>query len=127
MELKTVKKYTDGVVRTTGNALGILANLTGKLDPLARLPIVGGTITDLQDMVCMLRDYFKGEYKNVPTRVLIGCGAIVLYLAIPYDIIPDNIPILGFVDDAFVIKTILSVSVSSELDVYRLWKAQQPA
>lgn len=125
MELSKFRRGAKAVVRTTGNVLDILEVATGKLDPLTKLPLVGDTICDVQDAISMLNDYVKGEYKNVPVKVIVGCAAIIVYMALPYDLIPDNIPLIGFVDDAFVIKFILGTCISKELDTYRLWKAQQ--
>jgi len=125
IELSKFRRCTNAVARTTGNILEILEVVTGKLDPLTKLPLVGETVNDIQDAVSMINAYYKGEYKNVPTKVLIGCAAIAVYMALPFDLIPDNIPVLGFVDDAFVIKLILGTCISKELETYRLWRAQQ--
>ncbi|MDO4815133.1 MAG: DUF1232 domain-containing protein [Bacillota bacterium] len=125
MELSKFRKGTKTVARVAGSVLDIIEIATGKLEPLTKLPLVGDTISDVQDAVSMMNDYVKGEYKNVPVKVIIGCAAIGVYMALPYDIIPDNIPFIGFVDDAFVIKLILGTCISKELDTYRLWKAQQ--
>lgn len=127
MELTKVKSGLSLAAKTFGDMLETLARLSGKLDPLVKVPFVGDMIGELQDIVYMLNDYYKGEYKEVPFKVVAGCAVIVLYVASPIDIIPDNIPILGFVDDAFIIKGIISFCVGKELDKYREWKAQQPA
>lgn len=126
MELTRVKNGLKLAAKTTGDLLETLAKLSGKLDPLVKVPIVGDMINEVQDVVYLLNDYYKGNYKTVPKVALLGCAAIIIYVASPIDIIPDNIPILGFVDDAFIIKGIISLCVGKELDKYREWKALQP-
>ncbi len=125
MELTKVKKCIKGVARGTGKLLEIMETLTVKLDPLVKVPIVGDTVAEVQDIVYMLNDYYRGQYKEIPVSVLIGCGAVVLYLASPIDLIPDNIPILGFIDDALIINFFLDMCIERELKKYREWKAAQ--
>ena len=72
----------------------------------------------------LLQDYWAGNYKNVPWKLLAAIGFAVTYLVSPLDIIPDFIPVLGFVDDAAVFALVVS-SFESELDTYKEWKKHQ--
>ena len=72
----------------------------------------------------LLQDYWAGEYKNVPWKLIASIGFAVAYLVSPLDIIPDIIPIAGFVDDAAVFALVVS-SFQSELDAYKEWKSKQ--
>ena len=72
----------------------------------------------------LLQDYWAGDYKNVPWKLLAAIGFAVAYLVSPLDIIPDFIPILGFVDDAAVFSLVIK-AFESELDDYKEWKKQQ--
>jgi len=72
----------------------------------------------------LLQDYWAGNYKNVPWKLLAAIGFAVTYLVSPLDIIPDFIPVLGFVDDAAVFALVVS-TFQSELDTYKEWKKQQ--
>lgn len=72
----------------------------------------------------LLQDYWAGNYKNVPWKLLAAIGFAVTYLVSPLDIIPDFIPVLGFVDDAAVFALVVS-SFQSELDTYKEWKKHQ--
>ena len=72
----------------------------------------------------LLQDYWAGNYKNVPWKLLAAIGFAVTYLVSPLDVIPDFLPIVGFVDDAAVFALVVS-TFQSELDTYKEWKKQQ--
>ena len=73
----------------------------------------------------LLQDYWAGNYKNVPWKLLASIGFAVTYLVSPLDISPDFLPVLGCVDDAAVFALVVS-SFQSELDAYKEWKNNQP-
>ena len=50
-----------------------------------------------------MRAYYRGEYRAVPRTTLLIIVAAVIYLLNPLDLMPDWIPALGFVDDAFIL------------------------
>lgn len=124
---EAVKNGASAVVKFTGKALAALEKFSGRLDPLIEVPFVGDTIADVQDIVYMLNDYYKGNYKSVPKTAIIGCMCIIGYLACPIDLIPDNVPILGMLDDAFIINIIIELCVDKELKKYREWRKETPA
>lgn len=45
--------------------------------------------------------------KTLPRAVRIRLGLLLAYLAIPIDLIPDFIPVLGYADDAIVVTAVL--------------------
>ena len=75
----------------------------------------------LQAMLRLIRAYFRGEYRNVSHDALIYIVAAVSYLVDPFDLIPDEIPFLGFLDDA----TVVSFAVARTrhaLDEFMIWE-----
>ena len=50
-------------------------------------------------MLRLIRAYFRGEYRNLSQDGLLTIIAAVSYLVDPFDLIPDEIPFLGFLDD----------------------------
>lgn len=119
----SLKASAGAVARTAGIALDFLDDTSRHLEPLRSIPLVGETLGDLRDLISMLHDYYHGEYKKVPAAVMIGTAAIVAYLVSPYDLIPDKVPILGFIDDAFIINIVIQLCIDKELNRYRAWRA----
>jgi len=107
-----------------GKALDFLELAVAKLEPLGNFPLIGDTVKDAIDVTAMLNDYYHGRYKKLPFFVMLGCVGIVAYLLNPYDIIPDSIPIIGAVDDVFVIQFIVELCVGRELEKYREWREE---
>lgn len=117
-----VGRAVAAVAHGTGKTLEAIDKASRKLEPLASLPIIGGTVADVQDIISMLDDYYHGRYKKLPVSVILGSVAIVAYLLSPFDIVPDSIPLLGFIDDAFIINIVLELCVDKELERYRNWR-----
>ncbi len=123
-KIKTSKiaKAANAVVVGTGKTLSTLEKASRFFDPLKEIPVLGDSVADIQDLIAMLNDYCHGRYKKVPFVVLLGSAAIAAYLVSPFDLIPDNVPVLGFIDDAFIINIVMEICVAEELDRYRLWR-----
>jgi len=75
----------------------------------------------LQTMLRLIRAYFRGEYRNVSQNELLAIIAAISYLVNPFDLIPDEIPFLGFVDDATVIAFAIGRSRPA-LDDFMMWE-----
>jgi len=75
----------------------------------------------LQLFFSISRDYINGKYKNVPTGLIIAIIAALLYFLSPIDLIPDFIPVIGYIDDIFVLGLVFS-QVKADLEEYEIWK-----
>ena len=71
--------------------------------------------------ISMIKDYISGNYKNVPWKVISAIGASLVYLLLPFDAIADFFPLIGLLDDAFIIGLCIK-SFNDEIEKYREWK-----
>ncbi len=82
---------------------------------------LGKQFENFKLMWSLLQDYWAGDYTTVPWRLIAAIGFAVAYLVSPIDVIPDFIPIIGFMDDAAVFALVIS-AFQAELDEYKEWK-----
>ena len=78
----------------------------------------------IKDLISLLKDYSTGRYPDLPWTTVASITAAIAYFVSPIDLIPDFIPILGYLDDAYVIKLCID-AVQSDLNKYLAWKARQ--
>lgn len=85
---------------------------------------LGRFVADLKLLYSIIQDYIKGEYREIPYWSIAAIVAALLYVLSPVDLIPDFIPVIGYVDDALVVATCLTM-VEQDLHNYKEWKNKQ--
>jgi len=80
-----------------------------------------GFAGEIRLLFSMLKDYWNGEYREIPWIVICAIAFALLYFINPWDLIPDYIPGFGYLDDAAVVKIVLS-SIKHQVKQYRNWK-----
>ncbi|WIM92530.1 YkvA family protein [Actinoplanes oblitus] len=63
----------------------------------------------LPDLLRLLRRLAAD--RSLPRGVRIRLGLLIGYLAVPFDLIPDFIPVLGYADDAIIVVAVLRSTV----------------
>ncbi len=77
-----------------------------KVASLARhLP---GMVRQVKLGFAMVRDYARGDYRKIPWWSIASVGAALGYFILPTDMIPDFIPLVGYLDDAAVLAAVMS-------------------
>ena len=75
-------------------------------------------------MFGMLKDYRNGVYSNVPWFTIAAIAFSFIYVLNPFDIIPDFIPGIGYIDD-FAVFTFALRFMESDLHNYLDWKLDE--
>ncbi len=81
---------------------------------------------DLLLLMSLVKDYYRGNYRDIPYKTLSAAVVGLLYVINPIDIIPDFIPFIGQVDDALVLGFCLKL-IEKDLLKYKKWKDKQSA
>lgn len=88
----------------------------------------GGSLRRLVDdgrlLLQLVRDARDGRYRALPVWTLSAAGFALLYVLNPFDLVPDALPLVGFLDDAAVVSACLSL-VEQDLREYRTWRRAQ--
>lgn len=69
----------------------------------------------------MIREYFRGNYREVPMKTITLITAALIYLVSPVDAIPDFLIGIGFVDDGVVIAYVFN-SLNEDIESFKNWK-----
>ena len=84
-----------------------------------------GEIWDtLGALIRLLRAWARGRYTVVPWRTLVFALAGILYFLDPLDIIPDPIPVIGYVDDAAVLAFVLR-AIRKDVERFLAWEGDR--
>jgi len=112
---KGIKNVTEDDLKTVFNKRDEIEEKFKGNGPLGKF------IADLKILFSIIQDYISGEYREIPWYSIAAIVAALLYVLNPFDLIPDFIPVVGYVDDALVVAACL-VLVRQDLHNYADWK-----
>jgi uncharacterized membrane protein YkvA (DUF1232 family) len=85
---------------------------------------LGNALDELETLLRVIRAYAKGDYRELPTKTMIAAVAAVVYFVSPADLIPDPIPVIGYVDDVAVLFFVVK-AISADLEKFRRWESDR--
>ena len=88
-----------------GLALAYLALLSGLLLSRPKGNLLGESLRLLPDLVRLLERLARDA--TVPRAARVRLWLLLAYLALPIDLVPDFLPILGYADDAIIVSLVL--------------------
>ena len=100
-----------------------LEELLQKLEKkLKVIPIVGNTFSIVPAMISLVRSYIKKEYTEIPLGSIVGIISALIYIVSPIDLIPDGVPVAGYLDDAAVVLMCLKAGSEDDIKDYQEWR-----
>lgn len=79
---------------------------------------------DLMTLFRLVGAWVGGTYTALPWETIVWIIAAIIYFVNPFDVIPDFIPGLGYLDDAAVIAFVAN-SVRGDIEDFRAWEKSQ--
>lgn len=111
--------------RLLGRPFKVVTVLNEVADKLADRKSKDSKFQQLLDVmltvVRLVRSYASGEYRQISTKTIISGLAVLLYVLSPIDIVPDFIPVVGFLDDLSLISWFVG-SFHTEIIRFRDWE-----
>ena len=95
-----------------------------KAEQMAKKGFLSQYWEDIKTSFALLKDWYMGNYKKIPVRMVASIAGAMLYLVSPIDVMPDWIPFGGLLDDALVLAAIFALS-RNDLDEYTVWAGRQ--
>ena len=98
-----------------------MANIPNKF---IRVSLWNRLINDFKLLFSLIRDYWKGVYRDVSIWSILVFSLAIIYILSPIDIIPDFILGFGQIDDAAVLLLCLYF-LEKDLYKYKEWKVKE--
>ena len=127
MDLDKAKEALNGftaqaeeIIKNPQKLEELLQQLEAKLKDV---PKAGDALSRIPLMISMVRSYITKEYTDISPKVIVSLVCAIIYLLKGKDVIPDNIPVVGYVDDLAVFAAAFMIN-EPELQAYTQWRTE---
>ncbi|MCR5889845.1 DUF1232 domain-containing protein [Hymenobacter sp. J193] len=72
-------------------------------------------------VVRLVRNYVSGDYRQIDTGTIVSALGVLLYTLSPVDLVPDFIPVVGFLDDLALLSWFVE-KFQGEITRFREWE-----
>jgi uncharacterized membrane protein YkvA (DUF1232 family) len=79
---------------------------------------------NLQTVFRLLKAYFSKQYTAIPWGSIVLIVGAVIYFVSPIDLMPDWIPLSGFIDDAAVLMFVIK-QIKTDIDHFLQWESER--
>ncbi len=69
----------------------------------------------------MVQAYMRGDYRVIPWKSLLLLVAGILYFVMPLDLLPDFIPLAGYLDDLSIMLWIFQ-AIKTDIEDFEAWE-----
>jgi uncharacterized membrane protein YkvA (DUF1232 family) len=76
---------------------------------------------DFHAMSRLVRCWINGTYRRVPVKTILWVLAALIYFVDPFDLIPDAIPLIGYVDDMTIVGFVIN-GIRGDLSRFLEWE-----
>ena len=88
------------------------------------MPFVGKKFSMIPVMISLVKNYVQGKYTTIPYGTILAVLSALIYFLAPIDIVPDFIPLAGYIDDMAVLGLCMNM-VSIDIETYEKWRQAQ--
>ncbi len=88
---------------------------------LKKVPLVGNQLSNVPTLVSLVRSYVHKDYLDIPIGSIIAIVSALIYFLSPADLILDNLPLIGHMDDVTVLGLVWKM-VEEDIAKYIQWQ-----
>ena len=115
---KDVQKIFDGFDTYTQDDANKVMDNADRIEKIVSNGSLSKFMKDVKVYFKMLSDVFSRRYTRVPKGTVAAIIGTLLYVLSPVDLIPDVIPVVGYLDDAAVLTLCLKFA-KHDVDEYK--------
>ena len=117
-ELNNRKQQAESLLKDKDKLEKFLIELEEKLK---KIPKVGEHLSYVPTLISMVRSYINKEYTDISLPAIVLTVSALIYVLSPIDIIPDTVPVIGYLDDGIIMMVCLTY-IEVEVKDYIEWR-----